>query len=314
MPYNVFEATSRFKQNRTTADSTKTTTGKTLSIEEAEKIGRAHGWTPGPMTARDLKEMDSIQYRWNEFFNRANLEAALQSPGKGASEETRELTYEDIQKMSATEAAWHQQHNAEHWRIAFEKEEIRRTNKQHMKVWDIRRQWREGVTEEQSRRAQAAGAEFARRFPAFEQTIDNANAIVRFMEEKDLDSTEISSYVSAYRELTDQGKLTVAPAQSADQYLAAHSELHDTRTPPLMAVRNAKAEQTAKFFEAAASATRKGTVVNITDYPSEHTGYPAAPTKYSFRRLLDSLSAEDFQKRLNEDAAFVHAVNKLQND
>lgn len=41
----------------------------------------------------------------------------------------------------------------------------------------------------------------------------------------------------------------------------------------------------------------------VTVYTDEQTGHPAAPTKYSFRRLLDLLSAEDFKRRL-ADADF----------
>jgi len=309
--YNAWISTSRRFKEKAKDSPDKTATVKVATSEELEKVGHARGWTARPLTARELQEMDSIQYRWHEFYNRQNLEAALQSHGKEVSEEARELTYEGIQKMSAKEAAWHQQNNAENWRIAFEKEEIRRTNKQHMKVWDVRRQWREGVTKDQGRRAQEAGAEFARRFPAFERTIDNAHAITQFMEDNDLDATEVSSYVAAYRELTNQGKLTVAPVQSADQYLAAHPELHDLRTPPIIAARNAKAEQTAKHFEAAANATAKGTVVNFADYAADETGYPNYPSKYSFRRLVDSLDAESYARRLKEDPQFSAALDRL---
>lgn len=45
----------------------------------------------------------------------------------------------------------------------------------------------------------------------------------------------------------------------------------------------------------------------------ESTGYPQAPTKYSFRKLLDSLSADEFQRRVNEDPQFVAAIDKLNN-
>jgi len=56
------------------------------------------------------------------------------------------------------------------------------------------------------------------------------------------------------------------------------------RTHP---VREAKAAQTAKHFEAAANSTAKGTVVNFTDYAADETGYPDYPSKYSFRRLVN---------------------------
>lgn len=239
--------------------------------------------------------------------------AELKSLGERKGWTMHELSMREIRQMSADETSWHEAYNKENFDGAIERDANARHNRQAMGVWDIRRQWREGVTEEQSRRAQEAGAEFARRFPTFEQSIDNAHAIVGFMEENDLDPTEISSYITAYRELTDQVKLTVAPIESADDYLRNHPELHERRTPPIIAARAAKAEQTAKYFQAAANATAKGTVVNVIDYPSEQSGYPAAPTKYSFRKLLDSLSAAEYQKRLNEDKQFAAAIDKLQN-
>ncbi len=237
--------------------------------------------------------------------------AELKSLGERKGWTMHELSMREIRQMSADETSWHEAYNKENFDGAIERDANARHNRQAMGVWDIRRQWREGVTEEQSRRAQEAGAEFARRFPTFEQSIDNAHAIVGFMEENDLDPTEIASYVTAYRELTDQGKLTVAPAESADDYLRNHPELHERRTPPIIAARAAKAEQTAKYFQAAANATAKGTVVSFTDYPErERIGY-GDHTRYSFRKLLDSLDAESYARRLKDDPQFSAALDKL---
>ena len=238
----------------------------------------------------------------------------LKALGERMGWSVRELSMREIQQMSADETLWQSEFNKEEFDSAFTLAENGRLNNERMPIWNVRRMWGGGATPEEDSAARIAGNQFATRCQQFERSVENAQVIVEWMQAHDLDGTKVESYVTAFQALVEDGKLTPAKAQSADDFLAAHSELHDTRTPPLMAVRNAKAEQTAKYFEAAASATRKGTVVNITDYPGEHSGYPAAPTKYSFRRLLDSLSAEDFQKRLNEDAAFAHAVNKLQND
>ncbi len=237
--------------------------------------------------------------------------AELKSLGERKGWTMHELSMREIRQMSADETSWHEAYNKENFDGAIERDANARHNRQAMGVWDIRRQWREGVTPEESRRAQEAGAEFARRFPTFEQTIENAHAIVRFMEENDLDPMEIASYIAAYRELTDQGKLTVASAESADDYLRNHPELHERRTPPIIAARAAKAEQTAKYFQAAANATAKGTVVSFTDYPErERIGY-GDHTRYSFRKLLDSLDAESYARRLKDDPQFSAALDKL---
>lgn len=276
--YNGFIATNtRLKKNKTAKDSPST-------------AGMAKAPSGGLKGREELKNLGE-QYGWS----------------------VRELSLREIRQMSADETLWHEVFNRENFDSAFTRAENQRTNKERMEVWDKRRMWGGGATPEETEKARAAGDEFATRFPAFARTVENAQAMVRFLEENDLDGTQLSSYVTAFRALTEQGKLKLAPAQSANEYLAQHLELKDNRVPPLIAARNAKAEQTAKHFEAAANATAKGTIVSFMDYPSEQSGYPAAPTKYSFRKLLDSLSAEEYQKRLNQDAAFAAAVDKLQN-
>lgn len=100
---------------------------------------------------------------------------------------------------------------------------------------------------------------------------------------------------------------------SADAYLAQHDELKDKRTPPLIAARQERAVATAAHFAQAAANTARSGSMTVTEYPEDQSGYSSAPTKYSFRRLLDSLSATEFNKRLNQDPAFAAAVDRLNN-
>jgi hypothetical protein len=224
----------------------------------------------------------------------------------------RELSMREIcQQMSADEVVWHEVFNKENFDKAVERDAVAGERKNIDAQWAVRRMWEGGATPAENEKCRIAGDSFARRTPQFARTMGNAMLMIEHMQAHDLDATKIETYTTAFRELTEQGKLTVAPAESADDFLRNHPELHDRRTPPLIQVREDKAARTAKHFEAAANATAKGTVVNITDYPTEQSGYPAAPTKYSFRRLLDSLSAEDYQKRLNEDRQFAAAIDKL---
>jgi len=223
----------------------------------------------------------------------------------------RPVSYEEILKMSSAEFRFHEVWNKEALDRAFTIEQNKRTNAE--PIQNVKRMWEGRATPNENEKCRIAGDTFATRTPQFARTIENAMLMIEHMQAHDLDATKIESYTTAFRELTEQGKLTVAPAESADEFLHSHPELQDRRTPPLIQMREAKAAQTAKHFKAAANSTAKGTVVNITDYPNEQSGYPAAPTKYSFRRLLDSLSAEDYQKRLNEDRQFAAAIDKLQN-
>lgn len=104
---------------------------------------------------------------------------------------------------------------------------------------------------------------------------------------------------------------------SADQFKVAaqiiHPELRDQRVSPIVAARSAKAEATAAHFQRAEEHTNKANVVTLVDYPDDQSGYPAAPTKYSFKKLLNSLSAKDYQERLQHDPAFAKAVNLIDN-
>jgi hypothetical protein len=226
----------------------------------------------------------------------------------------RELSYREIEEMSANEAAFHQQFNP-NWKRAFELEENRRHNRTHMKFWDVRRMWKGEVTEEEDRKAREAGAEFAARYPHFERTLVNAQAMVRFMEENELDATKVESYISAFRALLENGTLTVAPVESADEFLRNHPELTTTEAvPPIIQLKQAKAQATEDHFLNArkATTTARAGATSFTDYPQEQHGVPPYSDieKVSFRNLLQNLTADDFQKRLQEPE-FRAAVDRL---
>src|SRR6266478_10070342 len=204
----------------------------------------------------------------------------------------RELSMREIQQMSADETLWQGEFNKEGFDRAFTLAENGRLNNERMPIWNVRRMWGGGATPEEDSAARIAGNQFATRCLQFERTIVNAQAIVEWMQAHDLDGTKVESYVTAFQALVEEGKLTPAPTESADDFLRNHAELHDTRTPPIIAARNAKAEQTQKYFEAAANATARAGATQITTYPADETGYPNFPSKYSFRKLVEGLSAE----------------------
>ncbi len=131
------------------------------------------------------------------------------------------------------------------------------------------------------------------------------------MQQNDLDATQVSSYVTAFRALSAEGKITLAEPESADEFLRTHPELLDRRTPSLIAARNAKAEQTQKYFAQAASAEAKGTVVNVVDYGEQRHGVPPEPDKYSFKQKIRSISASDLAQRCQDDPTFRKALDEL---
>lgn len=180
-----------------------------------------------------------------------------------------------------------------------------------MPIWNIRRARSGGATPEESEKARAAGNEFVTRFPTFARTVENAQAMVRFLEENDLDGTQVSSYVKAFHALTEQGKLQLAPAQSADEYLAQHPELHDNHVPPLIAARHQREQNTEAHFAKAVSATNEGRVTRVVDYGQQKRGVPPESDKYSFKMKIRAMSADQLAQRCADDPSFKAALDAL---
>lgn len=295
--------------------------------EELRALGEKKGWHVRPLSANDLSIMSADELLWHEQNNAQNLKAATEqnSSVKPRSEQAErygwtacELTYKQIAEMGADEAAWHQQFNSKNWRAAFEGEEDRRAGKQHVAKSRIELMWSGHATPEEDEAARIAAEHFTKKFPQFERTIENVNRILQYMRERNYDGTDESSYVRAFRELLDAGQITLKPTESADDFLQKHPELRGDSngkpiTPPLIQARQGRNQATAEHFEKTKAASKRAGSMTVVDYENEQTGYPAAPTKYSFRKLLDSLSADEYQRRANEDPAFVAAIDKLNN-
>ena len=216
--------------------------------------------------------------------------------------------------MSAADAEWHMIHNKQAWQAAFDEEQRRRSSKLHVAQTRTKLQWQGHASESEDEAARIAGATFAKKFPQFERSLSNAQAMARYMQENDLPGTELSSYIAAFRALSERGELTSVKPESSTEFLQKHPELRDTRTPPMIAVRNATAEATEAAFANAELNTVRAGSTSVTTYDEEQTGFPQAPTKYSFRKLLDSLSADEYQRRVSEDPQFAAAIDRLNND
>jgi hypothetical protein len=226
-----------------------------------------------------------------------------------------EISVREIQhQMSAEEVLWHEAFNRENVDRAFERQRIAKHNREAMDQWAIKRMWQGKVTPDEDAKARAAGNEFAIRFPTFERTVENAQIMVEYMRDHDLDATELASYITAFQELTAGGKLTLAKAQSAQDFYNEHKELHPTQLPPIVVSRNAKRTATEKFFAQAreATATARSGATSLTDYPHEQRGAPPYSDieKTSFRNLLNNLSAQEFAERC-KDPQFKAAADRV---
>src|SRR5258708_7667206 len=135
--------------------------------------------------------------------------------------------------------------------------------------------------------------------------------MVAYMKEHDLDATRVESYITAFKGLVEEGKLSLAPAESADEFLLSHPELHDRRTPPLVAARHQREQNTEAHFAHSAAATNEGSVTRMVDYPHEQRGVSPQPDKRSFRMKVRSMSASEIAQRCADDPAFKAALDAL---
>jgi len=227
----------------------------------------------------------------------------------------RELSMREIQQMSADETLWQGEFNKEEFDRAFTLAENGRLNRERMPIWNVRRMWGGGATPEEDSAARIAGNQFATRCLQFERTIENAQAIVEWMQAHDLDGTKVESYVSAFNALVEEGKLTPAKAQSADEFLRNHAELHDTRLPPIIISRNAKKVATETFFEQARAntATARSGATSVTEYPQEQRGLPPYTDieKMSLRNLVRNMSSAALEEKCQNGPSFKEALDSL---
>lgn len=274
--YNAYFATCQKarKQEKgapATAGMAKTPGGGLKGREELKALGERNGWTARELSLRDVNAISADETLWHETFNKGNLERA------------------------------------------FAVAENQGLNRERQPIWDIRNKWsgRKLVTPEEAEAARSAGATFAERFPTFERTEENALQICHYMADHDLDPKQVSSYVTAFNALVESGKMSLAPIQSADEYLAEHSELHDNRVPPLIAARHQREQKTEAHFAKSGSATNQGSVTRVVDYGKQKHGFPPESDEYSIRMKVRSMSADELAQRCADDPGFRAALDAL---
>jgi hypothetical protein len=266
-----------------------------------------------PRTSRRQKE-DSAATAGTSKVPRVGVNKSdLEAQGIQYEWTARPLTYNEVREMPSSELRWHEQFNAVNLEKALTLHAKIREGKDIDRQWAVRRMWEGKATHEEDAKARAAGDAFAQRHPTFARTIESAEIMVEYMRQNDLNATEVSSYTKAFNALVEEGKLTPATPQSADEFLRSHVELHEKRTPPLIAARNAKAQQTKKYFEAAANVTAKGTITRLTDYPDEHQGIPpySEIEKASLRAKVKNMSSSELADKCQNDPSFKKALDSL---
>ena len=148
-------------------------------------IAAQQGWKPLSSFAKaELDRMGSLEFHYHELLSHDAVSAALEVADQKHEAQDEpikmvetDLTYDKIQKMSASEARAAQLRDPKGWRLAFAREER---------------------TEDRTGDRQQVADEFAKRAPAFARTEAKAVKIANWMAANDLDGTKISSYLIAF--------------------------------------------------------------------------------------------------------------------
>lgn len=260
---------------------------------------------------------------WSNLQRKASRSSAppLVGPGqptdaapKNDGRTVRPLDYKEIERMPAEDAKWHLNNNPENWKKAFDEESRRQQSKKHVVLNRTQMQWQGHATEIEDAQAKEAAQTFAEKFSQFERSLPNAQKMARYMQENDLPGTELSSYVAAFRALSEKGELALAKPESSAEFYANHLELHPTGVPPLVQVREAKAASTAAHFEAAQSASVQAGSTTVTDFPQKQHGVPPLGNieRASLRALVRNMTSYELAAKCAADPSFKKALDSLQ--
>jgi hypothetical protein len=275
-----------------------------VNRSDLEAQGIAHGWTVGPLTMEQVRAMSSATLRWHEQFNGENLEKAFAS--------------QTVDK-----------HN-----------KIVRVNQASKRMWDGQ------ATEEESQQAFAAGDKFANRYAQFIRSQANAEVMTEYMAQNNLDATQVQSYIEAFEKLVPLGKLALNPSaigagseteiydvskhrnyhlllqaqrrpseidrMSADQFKAARPELADTRVPFIVAVRQEREANNTAHVKTTETVTASSGSTKVVDYPPTQHGVPAQPEKVSFRKKINSMTADEIQQECAINPGFRKSLDEME--
>src|SRR5205809_617030 len=280
-----------------------------VNKSDLESQAAQYGWSARQLTFTEVRAMSSSELRWHEIYNATNLENALALPGiaqerKNINAQWAAKSLWDDRTQPTPEQAAEIANALERFKQIYPQFIASRTENQCVLLWLKDRNMH--VTFENLGESFQANALEGKIWL-------NPNAI-NAGSETEVSGTQLISHHNFHKLMLPQKRISEVDRLSADEFLEANADvLKDKRVPPMIAARQGRTQATTEHFQKAKEATAHAGSTSVTDYPADETGYPNYPSKYSFRRLLDSLSAEDYQKRLNEDRQFAAAIDKLQN-
>jgi hypothetical protein len=233
--YNAFISTTpRLRRHKkddspSTAGAGKVSAITARSKSELKELGERMGWTPRPLSMQEIHAMPSQQLLWEEAWNSDNYQRALELPGVIAE------------------------------------------NKKNMAAWDAKSLWDDQTqsTPQQAQAALDAIERFTASYPQFIRSKPCNQVVLLWLKERNLEIS-FTNLVQSFEENCLAGRVWLSPAAisvgseteitsteltkhrnfhlllqaqcrvnpndhlSADEYKAAHPELHDTRVPPMI--------------------------------------------------------------------------------
>jgi hypothetical protein len=312
--YNQFIATRkkgrRAATESNTAGAAKISTVTARSKSELRELGEKMGWAPGPRTMEEINAMSSQQVLWEEAWNGEEYTKALALPEKIKA-------HKDIDSQ---------------WKAK--------------KFWDADATGGDSVSPEEYKALAGGFKKFIEHYPQYKgkHADENNDVIFGWLRERHM-SPIFSNLCLAFEATALEGRLWLSPSAisagkesetygtqhhnfdrliqpqrrnaddglSADDFLQAHKDvLADKRVPPLVLAREAKANATASYFHQTETVTASSGSTKVLDYPQLQHGVPPQSEKYSFRKLVDSMSSTQLAQRCQQDPAFKKALDEME--
>lgn len=309
--YNQFLAT-RPKARRQKDDSPATagTGGRVPRVgvnkSDLEAQGAQQGWTVGPVTAEQVKDMSSAALRWHEEFNKQNLEKAFTS-------QAVDKYNKNVRVNQASKRMWDGQATEEESQQAFAAGDRFASNyaqflRTHANAEAITKYMEEHNLD--ATKVQSYIEAFDELAPSGKLALSPKAAGIG--PEERLEGEAVKRYSRLHLLTMPNKALKPEDKLSADDWFAQHPELHDTRTPPLMQKQLIKDANTAAFQKQTddATASTRGGKTNVVDYGPQQR-VPAEPERHSFKQKIRSMSATELAERCQLDPAFKKALDEM---
>jgi len=191
--------------------------------------------------------------------------------------------------------------------------------------------------------------QFLRLYPQFISSDANVDAIWNYQQEHNLDPAKLSSPIEAFESLAQSGKISLNPSAisagpessvsgreltshhsfhlllqrqrrtsdvdklSADEYFEKNKDvLADKRMPFIVAVRQERAANNAAHVKNTEAVTASSGSTKVVDYPPAQHGVPRQPEKVSFRKKINSMTADEIQQECAINPAFKKALDEME--